>query len=141
MDFSAKIQSDAGKEDDIKCRCGGKMDKMIVSNLYCGTGACCDKCGILIQGTSPIYHCPLGQNSLSHPHGYDICRNCANSENKILVCMNNNRIVSSFFHLQNEITQNIKMCSMGRNIKVLIGQKLKRETGTSSTASTCLWTV
>lgn len=63
---------------DVICICGEPME-LVDGTCYNETQylyAICDECDTKCDAESKIYHCPKFQND-THPHGYDICNDCA----------------------------------------------------------------
>jgi len=71
-----KGQNNDKNEEGILCMCGELLSKMIARKAYkAHVPVTCDVCNARVMPRDLVYHCPNNE-SLMHPHGYDVCANC-----------------------------------------------------------------
>ena len=85
MEESKKQQEeDTNNKQNVICVCGEPLIKIISKDCYGGHNVQCDRCLKKIDSMSNVYHCPE-RDSLTHPHGYDLCHQCIIDRNQLSI--------------------------------------------------------
>eukprot|EP01083_Nonionella_stella_P027055 74415_1 len=75
VDIIATLIVHFEKKHMVPCICRADMQREPTSGLYGGNEVNCDSCGVQVDHTDVVWHCPAEYN-IFHPDGYDICNNC-----------------------------------------------------------------